>query len=75
MSHFLQYYFELIATTVSNSNQAMAMIVSASTGGAKNLQQFEIMSFDFKQAAHLFRALYWLNSFLSPSFIIPTKKL
>ncbi|MGA3413779.1 lectin-like domain-containing protein [Lactiplantibacillus pentosus] len=37
-------------TTVSNSNQAMAMIVSASTGGAKNLQQFEIMSFDFKQA-------------------------
>ena len=38
-------------TTVSNSNQAMAMIVSASTGGAKNLQQFEIMSFDFKQAA------------------------
>ncbi|KRL28327.1 lectin-like domain-containing protein [Lactobacillus kefiranofaciens] len=38
-------------TTVSKSNQAMAMIVSASTGGAKNLQQFEIMSFDFKQAA------------------------
>ena len=38
-------------TTVSNSNQAMAMIVSASTGSAKNLQQFEIMSFDFKQAA------------------------
>ena len=38
-------------TTVSNSNQAIAMIVSASTGGAKNLQQFEIMSFDFKQAA------------------------
>ena len=38
-------------TTVLNSNQAMAMIVSASTGGAKNLQQFEIMSFDFKQAA------------------------
>ena len=38
-------------TTVSNSNQAMAMIVSASTGGAKNLQQFEIMSFDFNQAA------------------------
>ncbi|AGQ22847.1 hypothetical protein lhe_0256 [Lactobacillus helveticus CNRZ32] len=38
-------------TTVSNSNQAMAMIVSASTGGAKNLHQFEIMSFDFKQAA------------------------
>ena len=37
--------------TISNSNQAMAMIVSASTGGAKNLQQFEIMSFDFKQAA------------------------
>ncbi|WP_311317112.1 mucin-binding protein, partial [Limosilactobacillus fermentum] len=29
----------------------MAMIVSASTGGAKNLQQFEISSFDFKQAA------------------------
>ncbi|MCZ3672024.1 MucBP domain-containing protein [Lactobacillus gasseri] len=38
-------------TTVSNSNQAMAMIVSASTGGAKNLQQFKIMNFDFKQAA------------------------
>ena len=29
----------------------MAMIVSASTGGAKNLHQFKIMSFDFKQAA------------------------
>ncbi|MBM9561439.1 lectin-like domain-containing protein, partial [Limosilactobacillus fermentum] len=37
--------------TVPNSNQAMAMIVSASTGGANNLQQFEIKSFDFKQAA------------------------
>ena len=37
--------------TISNSNQAMAMIVSSSTGGAKNLQQFEIMSVDFKQAA------------------------
>ena len=36
---------------ISNSNQAMAMIVSASTGGAKNLHQFEITSFDFKQAA------------------------
>uniref|UniRef100_UPI0022E3D31A lectin-like domain-containing protein n=1 Tax=Streptococcus infantarius TaxID=102684 RepID=UPI0022E3D31A len=38
-------------TTISNSNQAMAMIVSASTGGLKNLQQFKIESFDFKQAA------------------------
>nr|WP_263851844.1 MucBP domain-containing protein [Secundilactobacillus paracollinoides] len=38
-------------TTISKSNQAMAMIVSASTGGAKNLQQFKIDSFDFKQAA------------------------
>ncbi|RMW49733.1 lectin-like domain-containing protein, partial [Lactiplantibacillus pentosus] len=38
-------------TTVSDSYQAMAMIVSASTGGAKNLQQFKITSFDFKQAA------------------------
>ena len=38
-------------TKVSNSYQAMAMIVSASTGGAKNLQQFKIISFDFKQAA------------------------
>lgn len=38
-------------TTVSDANQAMAMIVSASTGGAKNLQQFKIDSFDFKQAA------------------------
>ncbi|EQC58369.1 hypothetical protein N219_11860 [Limosilactobacillus fermentum MTCC 8711] len=37
--------------TVSNSNQPMAMIVSASTGGSKNLQQFKIMSFDFKPAA------------------------
>ncbi|MCT2879067.1 lectin-like domain-containing protein, partial [Lactobacillus delbrueckii] len=37
--------------TIPNSNQAMAMIVSASTGGAKNLQQFEITKFDFKQAA------------------------
>ena len=38
-------------TTVSNSYQAMAMVVSASTGGAKNLQQFKITSFDFQQAA------------------------
>ncbi|MFT8600604.1 MAG: MucBP domain-containing protein, partial [Leuconostoc pseudomesenteroides] len=38
-------------TTVSDSSQAMAMIVSASTGAAKNLQQFKIESFDFKQAA------------------------
>ncbi|MDA3768711.1 MucBP domain-containing protein, partial [Lactobacillus delbrueckii] len=37
--------------TIPNSNQAMAMIVSASTGGAKNLQQFEITKFDFKPAA------------------------
>ena len=37
--------------TVDSSYQAMAMIVSASTGGAKNLQQFKITSFDFKQAA------------------------
>ena len=29
----------------------MAMIVSASTGGASNLQEFEIKSFVFKQAA------------------------
>ena len=36
---------------VDSSYQAMAMIISASTGGAKNLQQFKITSFDFKQAA------------------------
>jgi LPXTG-motif cell wall-anchored protein len=38
-------------TTVASSYQAMAMIISASTGGAKNLQQFKITSFDFQQAA------------------------
>ncbi|ADG41118.1 cell surface protein precursor [Leuconostoc kimchii IMSNU 11154] len=38
-------------TNVSGSNDAMAMIVSASTGGSKNLQQFKIENFDFKQAA------------------------
>ena len=37
--------------TVDSSYQSMAMIISASTGGAKNLQQFKITSFDFKQAA------------------------
>ena len=37
--------------TVDSSYQAMAMIISASTGGATNLQQFRITSFDFKQAA------------------------
>ena len=37
--------------TIDSSSQAMALIVSASTGGAKNLQQFKITSFDFKQAA------------------------
>lgn len=37
--------------TVDSSYQAMAMIVSASTGGATNLQQFKITSCDFKQAA------------------------
>ena len=36
---------------VDSSYQAMAMVISASTGGAKNLQQFKITSFDFKQAA------------------------
>ncbi|MCT3109353.1 adhesin, partial [Lactococcus lactis] len=36
---------------VDSSYQAMAMIISASTGGAKNLQQFKITKFDFKQAA------------------------
>ncbi|MCT4380108.1 lectin-like domain-containing protein [Leuconostoc pseudomesenteroides] len=37
--------------TIDSSSQAMALIVSASTGGSKNLQQFKINSFDFKQAA------------------------
>ena len=37
--------------TIDSSSQAMALIVSASTGGAKNLQQFKITSFDFNQAA------------------------
>lgn len=31
--------------------QAFAMVVSVSTGGAKNLQQFKLESFDFQQAA------------------------
>ncbi|MFT8879048.1 MAG: MucBP domain-containing protein, partial [Oenococcus sp.] len=37
--------------SVPNSDEAMSMIVSASTGGAKNQQQFKITSFDFQQAA------------------------
>ncbi|WP_235725586.1 lectin-like domain-containing protein, partial [Liquorilactobacillus sucicola] len=39
------------STNVSSSYQAMALIVSASTGWAKNLQQFKLTSFDFTQAA------------------------
>ncbi|APP13620.1 adhesin [Lactiplantibacillus plantarum subsp. plantarum] len=38
-------------TTVASSYQAMAMVVSASTGAAKNLQQFKLTSFDFQEAA------------------------
>ena len=38
-------------TTVASSYQAMAMIVSASTGAYKNLQQFKLTSFDFHEAA------------------------
>ncbi|MGX7693204.1 lectin-like domain-containing protein, partial [Lactiplantibacillus plantarum] len=38
-------------TTVASSYQAMAMVVSASTGAAKNLQRFKLTSFDFQQAA------------------------
>ncbi|WP_370561509.1 MucBP domain-containing protein [Lactiplantibacillus plantarum] len=38
-------------TTVASSYQAMAMIVSASTGAANNLQQFKLTSFDFQEAA------------------------
>ncbi|QYC98780.1 MucBP domain-containing protein [Lactiplantibacillus plantarum] len=38
-------------TTVASSYQAMAMIISASTGAAKNLQQFKLTSFDFQEAA------------------------
>ena len=39
------------STSVPDAYQATAMIVSASTGYFKNLQQFKISSFDFKQAA------------------------
>ncbi|WP_457922186.1 mucin-binding protein [Levilactobacillus brevis] len=39
------------STSIPDAYQAMAMVVSASTGGFKNLQQFKISSFDFKQAA------------------------
>ena len=39
------------STSIPDANQAMAMVVSASTGFSKNLQQFKISSFDFKQAA------------------------
>ena len=39
------------STVIPPENQSMAMDVSASTGGNTNLQQFEISSFDFKQAA------------------------
>ncbi|MFT8882780.1 MAG: MucBP domain-containing protein, partial [Liquorilactobacillus hordei] len=37
--------------TIENTDEARALIVSASTGWAKNLQQFKITSFDFKEAA------------------------
>src|SRR5699024_510733 len=36
---------------VPASDEALAMIVSASTGAAKNLQQFKLTSFDYQQAA------------------------
>lgn len=36
---------------VPATDEALAMIVSASTGGAKNLQQFKLTSFDYQQAA------------------------
>ena len=39
------------STSIPDAHQAMAMVVSASTGYFKNLQQFKISSFDFKQAA------------------------
>ena len=39
------------ATTVASSYQTMAMIVSASTGALKNLQEFKLTSFDFHEAA------------------------
>ena len=39
------------STSIPDEYQAMAMVVSASTGGNKNLQQFKISSLDFKQAA------------------------
>ncbi|MFT8455117.1 MAG: MucBP domain-containing protein [Schleiferilactobacillus harbinensis] len=39
------------STSISDAYKAMAMVVSASTGYYKNLQQFKISSFDFKQAA------------------------
>ncbi|AUJ31075.1 mucin-binding protein [Liquorilactobacillus hordei] len=38
------------STSISDAYKAMAMVVSASTGYYKNLQQFKISSFDFKQA-------------------------
>lgn len=38
-------------TTVASSYQTMAMIVSASTGALKNLQEFKLTSFDFHAAA------------------------
>ncbi|TGD20499.1 LPXTG cell wall anchor domain-containing protein [Levilactobacillus suantsaiihabitans] len=37
--------------TVPTTDEALAMIVSASTGGAKNLQQFKLTRFDYQQAA------------------------
>ena len=37
--------------TVENDSQALSLIVSASTGALKNLQQFQIDSFKFSQAA------------------------
>ena len=37
--------------SIDSSYQAMALIVSASTGGNKNLQQFKLNSFDFQKAA------------------------
>ncbi|MHB9648948.1 lectin-like domain-containing protein [Weissella paramesenteroides] len=39
------------STSIPDTYRTMAMVVSASTGGFKNRQQFKISSFDFKQAA------------------------
>ncbi|NLR10340.1 MULTISPECIES: MucBP domain-containing protein [Lactobacillaceae] len=55
---------------VPATDEALAMIVSASTGGAKNLQQFKLTSFDYQQAATVNVAYVDLNGHRIDSAVV-----